>query len=102
MARSVSLVTTFSHSAHLSLLNPEGCLSCHSLDREADVAVGFKDRDPATFASNFKPIGRNACTDCHTETQAGDRCLACHNYHIGIIPPAMISAPEIMAKPAAK
>jgi len=29
------------------------------------------------------------CTECHLETEAGDDCLLCHNYHVGKFPPAV-------------
>ncbi len=77
----------FSHSAHFSLLNERGCLTCHARDDKADYAGGFKDRDPATFAANFKPLPRAVCAECHTAAKAGDNCLTCHNYHLGVFLP---------------
>jgi predicted CXXCH cytochrome family protein len=80
--------TVFSHVAHLPLLGDKGCLTCHALDREADYGAGFKDRNPATFASSFKPPTREACAACHAESAAGEDCVMCHNYHVGTIPAA--------------
>ena len=90
--------TTFSHISHFSLLDEEGCLLCHNLNVEAKAADGYKDRNPATFESNFASIERKTCKTCHTEQEAGDRCLTCHEFHIGVFPRAMISAPEVMTK----
>ena len=87
--------TKFSHTAHFSLLDRKGCLTCHTLNSEAKYLAAFKDRDPATFVSNFKPIERQACARCHTKEVAGESCLTCHNYHIGILPPAETSTPKI-------
>lgn len=90
--------TKFSHISHFSLLEEEGCLLCHSLNAEAKTEEGFKDRNPATFESNFSFIERKTCKTCHTEKEAGDRCLTCHKFHIGVFPRAMTSAPEVMTK----
>ncbi|MBT6909646.1 MAG: hypothetical protein HOA21_00725, partial [Rhodospirillaceae bacterium] len=79
----------FSHSAHFSLLDERGCLTCHKRDRDADYAGGFKDRAPATFQANFKPLPRAVCAECHTSAKAGDNCLTCHNYHLGVYQPVV-------------
>lgn len=92
--------TTFSHTAHLRLLDEkEGCLGCHSLKTgDVDFASGYKDRDSQSFNSNFAMIKRETCAACHTETAAGASCTTCHDYHIGVFPPAMNSAPKVMTK----
>ena len=89
--------TRFAHTAHFSLLDEKGCLTCHGLDSEADYAAGFEDRDPTSFASNFAPMDRAVCAGCHVPVDAGDSCLTCHNYHIGILPPAVVGTPGMMA-----
>ncbi|MFP6697999.1 MAG: hypothetical protein VCF08_14015 [Alphaproteobacteria bacterium] len=93
--------THFSHSAHFSLLGDKGCLTCHVRDDEADFAAGFKDRNPATFNANFKPLNRQVCAECHTAAKAGDKCLSCHNYHLGVYKPVMAHT-KGMYKEAAK
>ena len=77
----------FSHAAHFSLLDEKGCMTCHIRDVEADYASGFNDRDPTTYQANFKPLPRQVCAECHTSAKAGDKCLSCHNYHLGIYQP---------------
>ncbi|MDA1099015.1 MAG: hypothetical protein O2967_08515 [Proteobacteria bacterium] len=77
----------FSHAAHFSLLDERGCLTCHARDDKADYAAAFKDRNPATFAANFKPLPRAVCAECHTAAKAGNKCLTCHNYHLGVFLP---------------
>ena len=79
----------FSHAAHFSLLDERGCMTCHKRDPKADYASGFKDRDAATFKSNFKPLPRAVCAECHTAAKAGDSCLTCHNYHLGVYQPVV-------------
>ena len=87
--------TKFSHTAHFSLLDRKGCLTCHTLNSGAKYLAGFEDRDPTTFVSNFRPIERQACARCHTQAEAGDNCLTCHNYHVGLLPPAETATPKI-------
>ena len=87
--------TRFSHASHFSLLSEKGCLTCHKLDPEADFAAGFKNADSATFANNFHNLERETCGTCHTGGAAGDACLTCHNYHIGIFRPVVAASPSL-------
>ncbi len=83
--------TKFSHAAHFSLMNDRGCQSCHTMDRSNNYASSFVDNhDPHKFISNFQPINRSLCADCHTEEVAGNSCLQCHSYHIGDFRPVML------------
>ena len=70
--------TVFSHATHFSMLNEEGCLTCHALGTAANYADGYKDYDPFTFSSNFASIDLATCATCHVEERAGDSCLLCH------------------------
>ena len=88
--------TAFSHTAHFSLLDDRGCVSCHPLDPGADTASGYADGNAGTFASGFTPVERRICVQCHTGEKAGEGCLNCHNYHVGTFPPAMIATPTTM------
>ena len=88
--------TTFHHTVHFSLLNEEGCLTCHNLDAKNAYSESYKDRNPVTFAGNFRPIERKNCVNCHTAEVAGDNCLTCHNFHIETFPPAVASTPKMM------
>ncbi len=85
--------TTFSHAAHLSLVGDAGCQACHELSPKAEYAKYFSgqagadaNRNPALFASNFAPLSKTLCVQCHQTKVAGDACLICHRYHSG--PPA--------------
>jgi hypothetical protein len=89
--------TTFYHTVHFSLLDEEGCLTCHKPDAKAVYSESYKDRNPVTFASNFRPIERKYCINCHTAEVVGDNCLTCHNYHIRTFPPAVANTPKIMS-----
>jgi len=88
--------TKFSHKVHLNLLDQEGCLSCHAINNGADFNAGYKDHNPVSYVSNFLSIKRETCAECHIADEAGAKCTSCHDYHIGIFPPAMNSAPEVM------
>ncbi len=82
--------TRFMHEPHFGFPDKKGCLSCHQLDQTAAYQKGFEDYDPLTFASNFKPVGKDVCTACHTADAANDGCLTCHDYHVdGVTAPIM-------------
>ena len=92
-------VTRFAHAVHFSLLDDKGCLTCHTLNPEAEVMESFKDADPLTFASNFRAMQKPVCTTCHTSGQAGDACLTCHNYHVGTVASVLSKAPLTESSP---
>lgn len=84
--------TWFPHAAHFGMLRDDGCLTCHRIDPQAPYQKSFEDLDPTTFASNFKPLDRQVCVECHTADGAGDACTSCHNYHAGpALPPALVT-----------
>jgi mono/diheme cytochrome c family protein len=80
----------YSHGAHLrlvgaggvSLSDPErGCATCHRIDTAANYAAGFETVDPASFSSNFFPITKTTCVQCHAEERVRQDCQLCHRYH---------------------
>ena len=73
----------FNHSSHFSLLTEQGCLSCHQLNETADVIKSFKTHNPFVFESNWQPIQKSRCAQCHNEKTGLDNCTLCHNYHVG-------------------
>lgn len=80
--------TRFSHSAHMSLVSDQGCLSCHTLKPASAggtyaSAFGPGLHDPARFQSNFLPISQQTCVTCHQPRSVRADCLLCHNYHVG-------------------
>ncbi|PPR15103.1 MAG: hypothetical protein CFH37_01562, partial [Alphaproteobacteria bacterium MarineAlpha9_Bin7] len=89
--------TTYSHESHFSLLDETGCLTCHTVNQESEFAVGFEDRDPTTFMSNFKPMEQAVCANCHQAKKATDSCLTCHNYHVGEFTPAVPITSKMLA-----
>ncbi|MBI06950.1 MAG: hypothetical protein CMM54_08225 [Rhodospirillaceae bacterium] len=82
--------TTYSHGAHITLLNPEGvnlmdpedgCNTCHKINEEAAYQEAFDQGDPHTFESNFYAIQKKTCAQCHSEGQVQQDCQLCHVYH---------------------
>lgn len=99
--------TTFSHAAHLSLVGDAGCQTCHELNPKAEYAKFFSgpaaaeaSRNPTFFASNFAPLSKTLCVQCHQKRVAGDACLLCHRYHSGS--PAETLRTAGLLKPARK
>lgn len=81
---------TYSHSRHLSLVNPQGvkladpnqgCATCHKLKTDNGYATSFEDFSPHTFASNFNSMKKETCVQCHTQGRVRQDCQLCHNYH---------------------
>ncbi len=74
--------TKFLHGPHLVLPQLADCASCHAIDDAANAAASYADLSPHHFVSEFKPLTKRQCTECHTATAAGNRCQSCHNYHV--------------------
>ena len=80
----------FSHRAHFSLLDERGCVTCHRIEYQTPEKpylgsfAYHREEDASGFISNFKSIEQATCAACHTKSMAGESCLTCHNYHIGI------------------
>jgi hypothetical protein len=69
----------FSHVSHFSLMNDDGCSSCHSLN---ESELEKKTSSGEVFMSSFTDMDRQTCTQCHQQGRAPDNCLTCHNYHV--------------------
>ena len=75
--------TRFSHQPHLAAIgNSSGCLSCHALSDEKGYGKTYEAFDPFKFVSNFKPVNKTVCTDCHNGKAVGEDCTLCHTYHV--------------------
>ncbi len=92
----VAVFSEFVHAKHFSLIGDQGCATCHQIDSEADYEGSFADYDSSSFVSNFKPLDQQVCADCHTAEVAGNTCTMCHNYHVGVFPPAAVDT-DMMA-----
>ncbi len=69
----------FSHVSHFSLMNDDGCSSCHSLN---ESELEKKTSSGEVFTPSFTDMDRQTCTQCHQQGRAPDNCLTCHNYHV--------------------
>ena len=74
--------TQFSHQPHLAAIGSGGCLSCHALSDEKGYGKTYEAFDPFKFVSNFKPVKKTVCTDCHNGKAVGEDCTLCHTYHV--------------------
>jgi len=77
--------TKFSHGPHLMLPQLADCTSCHAINDKSDVAASYVDWNPRQFVSDFAPLSKHQCIQCHTTKAAGDSCQKCHNYHVEAI-----------------
>lgn len=97
------LFTVFDHTAHFSLVGNRGCQTCHRLAPESEYAKFFVSTDgallddPSRFASNFAPLSKAVCAECHKPQIAGDNCLLCHRYHTGTFAPNVQEAGDFHA-----
>ena len=80
--RPINALHKYNHEPHLIVLGPGSqCATCHKIDPTAQYAASFKQNDPMVFASNFLPIKKATCTECHNNQSAGQDCRTCHKYH---------------------
>jgi hypothetical protein len=86
--------TKFSHGPHLVLPQLEHCTSCHTINPTASTAASYANLNPQQFVSDFKPLTKQQCAECHTQTAAGDACQSCHNYHVEAVEAWRLSAPN--------
>lgn len=74
--------TTFAHEPHFSVLDNKGCLTCHSLEKDAAYLKSYEQENPQSFASNFGAVKKELCQTCHTSAKARQDCVLCHKYHV--------------------
>ena len=80
--RPINALHKYNHEPHLNVLGPGSqCATCHKIDPTAQYAASFKQNDPMVFTSNFLPIKKATCTECHNNQSAGQDCRTCHKYH---------------------
>ena len=72
----------YSHNDHIEILGAKrSCTNCHILDKEVDYMATFKEFDSVNWKSNFYPIRKKTCMQCHSEDQINLECQNCHKYH---------------------
>ena len=85
--------TKFTHAPHVVIPQLADCTSCHRIDDAAIPATAYTDFDPRRFASDFQPLAKRLCAECHTNTAAGDACQSCHNYHVETVEAWRLKSP---------
>jgi hypothetical protein len=75
-------LTRFSHRPHLLLPQLADCTSCHGINDSAAATVLSGATTPSAFVSEFVPMSKQNCVQCHTQKGAGEDCQQCHNYHV--------------------
>jgi hypothetical protein len=80
--------TKFAHGPHLLVPQLADCSRCHAIEGAAAASVTYTDLNPARFVSDFAPMSKRQCAECHTARAAGDACQKCHNYHVDAAPMA--------------
>ena len=72
----------YNHKPHLNVLGPGSqCGTCHKINLDAEYAAAFEHNDPTVFESNFSPVTKVTCVECHNDQVAGQDCRTCHEYH---------------------
>lgn len=72
----------YNHKPHLNVLGPGSqCGTCHKINLDAQYSEAFEQNDPMVFASNFSPVTKGTCVECHNGQVAGQDCRTCHEYH---------------------
>ena len=74
-AANLRQITKFDHTPHLTLPKLSDCQSCHQLNPNNTLA---------SRQTEFSPMQKSQCTDCHQKNAAGESCTQCHDYHVGI------------------
>lgn len=74
--------TKFVHEPHFAVLENDGCLTCHNLDRQANFEKTYEQNDPNVPSANFSKVKKELCIKCHGSGNARQDCLLCHEYHV--------------------
>lgn len=75
--------TRFTHRPHLAQPELADCAHCHKISQQSPTSLAsYSSRKPTQFTSQFEPISKSACVECHQPKAAGGACTQCHNYHV--------------------
>jgi hypothetical protein len=74
--------TKFSHAPHLVHAELKDCSKCHELDPQRTNAHSFVSFDQREVVSNFRPIVKSDCLQCHQPGRTNSSCMTCHHYHV--------------------
>ena len=72
----------YKHDGHIEIMGRKSsCSNCHFLNKDAEFLDSYKNYNSENWVSNFKPIRKKTCMQCHSETQIDLECQKCHSYH---------------------
>jgi len=74
--------TNFIHEPHLGVVEPDGCLTCHKVEKDRAYLQSYEKGNPAVFQSGFSNVSKDTCQSCHARGKARQDCLTCHSYHV--------------------
>ncbi|MFT7620006.1 MAG: hypothetical protein ACI97A_003663 [Planctomycetota bacterium] len=75
--------TRFNHRPHLIANQGQGCSTCHVIGKPSANSDRNASNPGHHVGSGFESMSRKDCSSCHGEDQGTNRCVDCHNYHIG-------------------
>ncbi len=81
----IGAFTKFSHQPHTLQPHLRDCSACHDTSRPVSNKDSFKSHDPSEVVSNFAPITKLNCVNCHREGSTNSGCTHCHSYHVGAV-----------------
>lgn len=82
--------TSFIHEPHMGVMENQGCLTCHNLEKNRPYLKSYEHGNPLRHTSSFGAAKKELCQTCHTAGMARQDCLLCHKYHVnGVITPIM-------------
>jgi hypothetical protein len=74
--------TKFSHASHLVHSDLKDCSKCHELNSQRTNAHSFVSFDASEVESNFRPLVKKDCLQCHQPGRTNSSCMQCHHYHV--------------------
>ena len=80
---SVGAFTKFSHQPHTLQPHLRDCSGCHDMSQPVSNTDSFTSFDANEMVSNFAPITKLNCVNCHREGSTDNSCTHCHSYHVG-------------------
>jgi hypothetical protein len=83
--------TNFVHEPHFGVMQNRGCLTCHKLEKGAQVRKSYEQGNPRSFVSNFAGVKKDLCQTCHKQNVARQDCVLCHRYHVTDVNTPIIS-----------
>ena len=81
---SIGAFTKFSHQPHTLQPHLRDCSACHDMSQPVSNKDSFMSHDSSEMVSNFAPITKLNCVNCHRQGVTDSGCTHCHSYHVGL------------------